>query len=289
MKIRRIISRNTKESVNDISFITRVCRALLVGLLFVSGPYSTSASQIENDLLLFLPSLIAATNPQNSQTPQFSINNGVVKFKPTDSEADIKSSGAASVTIGDLVVYIGTQQKTSINQDPIIIAFDRSSSAQRWVATNHEATGADGRGVSLLWSGTKLYASYTVDGTQGQASKDFRRVSQGAAQTWLRSYGSGGGPKVSVVAELDPNTGSLKNAVYISAVLSNAKSNTLLVNDMRTNSLGNLIVNADSFFAPRAISGQALDRRNTGPSPFSYSLELAPDLSGAISALSSDY
>lgn len=242
-----------------------------------------------DDLLLLIPSVIAKLENARPTEAQFSINDGVKKFTSSDSEVDLVARNVAFIKIGSQTIYIGTQQKSSINQDPILRSFDNVHPGNEWLNTSLEVTGADGRGVSLFWTGQQLYATFTVDGTQGQPSDDFRRVSQGAQQSWLRSYGFGGGPTISVVALIDPQTGLLLKAVYLSAVLSSGKSNTLLVNNMRVNALNNLEVTADSFFAPRSVRGTALPRLNNGPSPFNYVLELAPDLSTAIRAASDNY
>jgi hypothetical protein len=211
------------------------------------------------------------------------VQTSVRKFSPTDDEATIAATGTASIRIGTQTIYIGTQQVTSINQNPIIASFDSSNPANQWVKTNYEVTGADGRGYGLFWSGTNLYAVFSVDGTQGTPDQDFRRVSGGAVQSWLRSYGVGGGPKAAVIAHLDPKTGEMTEAAYLTALLSNGKSNSLEITAVSQNSAGNLVISANSWFAPRRPDGTAMTQTVPGSSPFSYTVEMAPDLRSVVS------
>ncbi|NEQ51935.1 MAG: DUF4114 domain-containing protein [Leptolyngbya sp. SIO3F4] len=208
------------------------------------------------------------------------ISDNVVKFDANDTEADIQASGAQQITIGDQRIYIGTNQVSGNNQNPIIASFG----SQNWVGTDYEITGADGRGLGLVWTGTALYAVFTVDGTQGSPSEDFRRKSQDATTAWLRSYGQGGGPKASVIGQIDPATGELLAAAYLTAILSSGNSNTLTVTDIGTNNDGNLVVQAESFFSPRRPDGTAMTQVDTQvSSPFAYTVELTPDLQRVLS------
>lgn len=216
-------------------------------------------------------------------SPALSISQNTVKFSSSSSEQAIAATGAARITIGTQTIYIGTQQFSSINQNPIIASFDSSNPANRWTVTNYETTGADGRGYGLYWSGTNLYAIFSVDGTQGNSSQDFRRASSGATQGWLRSYGQGGGPKVSVIARIDPRTGNMLEAAYLSAVLSSGNSNSLTIERVSTNSAGNLVINAKSFFSPRRPNGQAMTQTVSASSPFDYTVEITANLRTVVS------
>jgi RTX calcium-binding nonapeptide repeat (4 copies) len=211
-----------------------------------------------------------------------SISSSTIKFGSGDSQSAIASSGAAKITIGTQTIYIGTQQVTSTNQNPIIASFDSSNSSNNWVKTNYEMTGADGRGYGLFWSGTNLYAVFSVDGTQGSSSEDFRRVSGDATQSWLRSYGQGGGAKVSVLAKLNPATGEMTDAVYLSAILSSGDSNSLSITDLSVNSSGNVVVSAQSYFSPRNPDGSAMTQVTTASSPFDYTVVITPDLTTVV-------
>jgi hypothetical protein len=211
------------------------------------------------------------------------VNSGTAKFSPSDSEGAIAATGAARLKLGTQTIYIGTQQVSSNNQDPIVISFDSSNPTNRWTQTSYEVTGTDGRGYGLFWSGSSLYGVFSVDGTQGTPDQDFRRVSGRATQSWLRSYGSGGGAKVAVLAKLNSATGEMTEAVYLSAILSSGKTNSLAIANLAVNAAGNLVINAQSYYAPRRPDGTAMTQVTSGSSPFGYVLEITPDLKTVIS------
>ncbi|MDX2215820.1 MAG: Calx-beta domain-containing protein [Oculatellaceae cyanobacterium bins.114] len=205
-----------------------------------------------------------------------------VKFGSGDSQATIAARGGARITIGTQTIYIGTQQVTSINQNPIIRSFDSANPANNWTRTDYEVTGADGRGYGLFWDGTNLYGVFSVDGTQGTSSQDFRRASSGATQNWLRSYGAGGGAKAAVLARIDPRTGAMSTAAYLTANNS-GRSNSVAVTGLSVGANGNLVVQAKSWFSPRRPDGSAMTQVTPGGSPFDYTLEMTRDLRTVVS------
>lgn len=211
------------------------------------------------------------------------ISSDTFKFAPSDSEEAIAATGAPSITIGTQTIYIGTWQESSNNQDPIIASFDKANSNNNWIRTDYESTGADGRGYGLFWDGDDLYAAFSTDGTQGSSSEDFRRAAADAQQSWLRSYGSGGGAKIGVVAKLDETAGEMTDAAFLSSVLSSGNSNSLVITDLSVNNTGNLVVEADSWFSPRNPDGSPMTPVGSGSSPFDYTIEITPDLSKVVS------
>ena len=191
------------------------------------------------------------------------------------------ATGAVKLTLGSQRIYIGTSQVTAKNQNPLIVSFDDQVPGNNWSRNDYEVTGADGRGYGLSWDGQNLYALFTVDGTQGQPSEDFRRASSGAITGWLKTYGVGGGPKVTVIARLDPKTGLMQEAAYLSAINS-GKSNSLVVTGVTVNASGNLEILANSWFAPRRPDGKPLTRVTTAGSPFAYTIEITRDLKRVV-------
>jgi hypothetical protein len=160
-----------------------------------------------------------------SQTNLVSSIGSNVTFSCKDSEATIRAKNGPRVTFGSSTIYIGYQQVSSINQDPRMVRFDNG--VRTWCKTDYDTTGADGRGYGLLWNGSSiLYAAFSTDGTQGTSSQDFRRF---ATNGWLTTYGRGGGRKVAILARIDPKTGNVLNATFLSALLSNGESNSLAV------------------------------------------------------------
>ncbi|NEQ31243.1 MAG: DUF4114 domain-containing protein [Leptolyngbya sp. SIO4C5] len=212
-----------------------------------------------------------------------SFADSLVKFDPAFSETAIAALNGSQISLGDKTIYIGTQQVGANNQNPIISLFDSANPLNNWTRTDYEVTGTDGRGIGLAWTGSDLYGIFTVDGTQGSASEDFRRASQDAQQIWLRSYGQGGGAKVSVIGRLDLATGELLDAAYLSALLNSGNSNTLVANNIAVNSAGNLVVSADSFFSPRRPDGSQMQQLTTSDSPFAYTVEILPNLKQVVS------
>ncbi|VEP12271.1 conserved exported hypothetical protein [Hyella patelloides LEGE 07179] len=222
----------------------------------------------------------------------FGINNDVKKFTATDNEDTLISDGVAVVSNGNTNVYIGTNQVNNNNQDPILTSF--TNGTRDWVFTDIETTGADARGIALLWDGNNdLYAAFTTDGTQGDASNDFRRFTTNG---WLNSYGQGGGAKATVLLKIeldrinssDPNniTGVINNGTFVSALLSNGKTNTLVPTNMSFSGT-ELVLEAQSFFAPRNTDAERMTQTTSGiSSPFDYTITFNDSLTQANSAIS---
>lgn len=207
--------------------------------------------------------------------PQSSVGRGVA-FKCSDSEATIKAKAGPSLTFGKTSIYIGYQQVSSINKDPRIIRFDNG--VRVWCRSDYETTGDDGTGYGLLWdSENVLYGVFSSTGSQ--TGNDFRRF---ATNGWLTSYGSGGGPKVAVLARINITNGDVNYATFISAKKpSDGKTNSLVVKGLSWTGTS-VIVQADSYFSPRRTDKTSMNC--SGSSPFSYRLEIANDLRRALSA-----
>ena len=238
-----------------------------------------SLDDIANPLIVEEPDIIL--NPASVS----SFTGSGVNFSGANiaNESDIQALGGPSITIDSQTIYIGYRQVSPNNQNPILVSFDSQNSDNNWVRTDYEVTGADSRGYGLFWSDSDLYAVFSIDGAQGTSSEDFRRASRDATQSWLRSYGSGGGAKISVIARIDPTTGELLDAAHLSALLSSGRSNTLVINDISVNASNNLVIQAQSFFSPRRPDGSALTQIGSGSSPFDYTVEITPDLTRVVS------
>ena len=208
-----------------------------------------------------------------------SLNENTVKFGPSTSEANLRSLGAASITFGNTTIYIGTFQESSNNQDPIVTSF--TNGIRDWTQY-YDTSAIDGRGVGLLWDGVSqnLYGVFTADGGS-QGVNTFGQATQGG---WLSGYGSGGGPKVSVLLKLDPTTGGSQAGTFIRAKLSNGRTNTLTPADL--DFINNEVVFfGDSFFTPLDVNGQRFSTQNPAfNSPFDYRVVLNADLSQATRA-----
>lgn len=212
----------------------------------------------------------------------FAINNDIKKFTATDDESTLIDNDVAVVSNDNTNIYIGTNQVSNDNQDPILTSF--TNGTRDWTTTDIETTGADSRGIALLWDGNnELYAAFTTDGTQGSVSEDFRRFTNNG---WLTTYGQGGGAKATVLLKIDPNTGMgiVDNGTFVSALLSNGNTNTLVPTNMSFSGT-NIILEADSFFNPRRISKDKMVQTTSGNSPFDYTITFDNSLTQANSAI----
>lgn len=211
------------------------------------------------------------------------VNSSVVKFTPEDNQETLEEKGAAQVSVGDSTIYIGTEQVSANNQNPIITRF--TNGERDWVVNNYETGSPDGRGVGLLWDGEmELYAAFTVDGG-GSGISAFTR------EGWLNSYGTGGGAKVTALVKLDPETGRQGSDVaqgtgtFVSALLSNGNVNTLTPTDLSFQG-ENIVLDSESFFSPRRTTKERMEQTIAQDSPFPYQITFEPDLSTAITAVS---
>lgn len=212
----------------------------------------------------------------------FAINNDIKKFTATDDESALIDNDVAVVSNNNTNIYIGTNQVSNNNQDPILTSF--TNGMRDWTTTDIETTGADSRGIALLWDGNnELYAAFTTDGTQGSVNEDFRRFTNDG---WLKTYGQGGGAKATVLLKIDPNTGMgiVGNGTFVSALLSNGNTNTLVPTNMSFSGT-NIILEADSFFNPRRIAKDKMVQTTSGDSPFDYTITFNNSLTQANSAI----
>lgn len=199
----------------------------------------------------------------------------------SDTEADLRARGAIGITTGSTTFYAGFTQVAATNQNPVLARFDNGQ--QTWCRDDYETTRDDSRGYGLVWDGgDRLYAAFSVTGTQGTPDQDFRRF---ATTGWLNSYGLGGGPQVAVIAQVDPNTGNITTASFLSALQSNGTSNTLRVTELALQDNG-LFVRAESAFSPRRSDRTAFSCQD-GLSGFDYRVTFTDDL-GSVTTATAD-
>ena len=193
-----------------------------------------------------------------------------VTISCAEDEATIAARGGPRASLGGATVYVGYQQVSSNNQNPIVVQF--SGGERQWCRTDYEQTGVDGTAYGVFWDAEGLYVIFSVDG----GSYDFNF---GASNGWLSSYGAGGGPKIAVISQLDPATGDPLHGTFLSAVLSNGKTNSLVARDICR--VGDEIrVLADSWYAPRHLDGRRIESCE-GSSPLDYAIAFSLDLTTA--------
>jgi hypothetical protein len=122
----------------------------------------------------------------------------------------------------------GFDQVSSNNQNPYVQKRDGNGN-ELW-RYNYETTGVDGRGVIVAIDGQdRPWVIFTVDG--GSNDTDYitrlRTDPDAFNGVYANSYGTGGGPKVSVIARLDPETGTIMRATFVTARLTSGNTNTL--------------------------------------------------------------
>ena len=123
------------------------------------------------------------------------------------------------VTVDNVTIYVGYEQVSGENQDPLVARYD---DGQLVWCRHHEQQGPDGRAVGITWDGSEMaYVVYTIvgggSGLEGQGG-------------WLPSYApgaiSGGGPRVSYVGRVRATDGELLSGTFIIAVKSDHTVNT---------------------------------------------------------------
>ena len=212
--------------------------------------------------------------PALAETVNSSIKNAVT-FSCNDSEATIKAKNGPRVVNGSTSFYIGYQQLSN-NKNPVTIRFNNG--IKTWCRTDYETTNDDGTGYGLYWNGSDvLYGIYSSTGSQ--TGNDFRRFASGR---WLTSYGSGGGPKVAVIARINPANGEVSYATFLSAKKAdNGQTNCLVVNNLSWNG-ANLTVQAKSWWTPRRANTNSMSC--SGSSPYPYTVIFTGDLRTVTSA-----
>jgi len=204
------------------------------------------------------------------------LNTETVKFTSNTPESELIDRNTAKISFGNTTIYIGTNQVSANNQDPIVTSF--TNGIRDWTQS-YDSTPVDGRGVGLLWDeGTEsLYGVFTADG----GSSGFGAATQGG---WLQGYGQGGGPVASVLLKLNPESGAVEAGTYIRATLSSGRTNTVRPTGLDFVN-GEVVFLGDSFFVPLDKNGVPFENRDeTLGSPFDYRVVLTADLSQATSA-----
>jgi len=131
---------------------------------------------------------------------------------------------------------VGFDQASGNNQNPFVIKKD-SQGNQVWKVT-HENTGVDGRGVLLaIDSNDNPWVVFTVDGGSNDGGYITKKQVDANAFSgvFMNSYGSGGGPKASVIALLDPANGNIKKGTFMAARLTSGNTNTLNITQIGFN------------------------------------------------------
>ena len=152
-------------------------------------------------------------------------SNGGKNGPPAD--AQLTSTTIATDSKG-FKYTIGFDQASSINQNPFLLKEDPDGN-RVWRIT-HESTGVDGRGVWVAIDNNDIpWAVFSVDG--GSNSNEYitqKHVEPNAfSSVFANSYGRGGGPKVAILAQINPENGNIAKGTFVTARLTNGRTNTL--------------------------------------------------------------
>jgi hypothetical protein len=123
---------------------------------------------------------------------------------------------------------VGFEQVSSNNQDPYVEK--QNSEGTRLWRLHHDETPVDGRAIAVaLDDEDRPYVVFTTDGGSNDDDRFQRHHAESGAfaDAPFGSYGSGGGPKVSIVARLDAETGDIERGTFLRAQLTNENTNTL--------------------------------------------------------------
>ncbi|GAB4516030.1 MAG: hypothetical protein OHK0046_20550 [Anaerolineae bacterium] len=198
-------------------------------------------------------------------------------FSCNTPEAQILANGVPYVNSGSTTFYIGYQQVSSTNQDPIVARYDNG--IRVWCRTDYETSAVNHQGYGIVWDGSgHLYAVFSTEGSITY-NQDFSRFT---GEGWLEAYGRGTG-RAAVITRLDPVTGDVLAATYHSAVLTNGNTNALTVTEITLTPTSSVVVRARSESFPREINGT---RMVCTGRPYNYTIEFNEDLTAALGAVS---
>jgi hypothetical protein len=169
-----------------------------------------------------------------------------------------------SVTAGNFVYHAGYSQITSTNQDAYV--YRTMGGILDW-CYYYDTSPADTRGEALLVHQNSIFVAFTTDG--GNATF---KASEDAIQ---KSYGTGGGPKVSFLARLD-ELGSFQRGTFLAARLNDGKVNTLTPRSLTSSSSGILFEGNTAFDG--GVANDSLDKGNSCASGNIRRIEMNTDL-----------
>ena len=121
-----------------------------------------------------------------------------------------------SVTVGNDRYTVGYAQVSSNNQDAYAL---KETNGQIVWSKYYDKSVDDARGVTVNIQGGNLVMAFSCTG----GNTDYKATT-GSFQT---SYGSGGGPKITFLAKINPANGDIQAATFVGCKLDDGKTNTL--------------------------------------------------------------
>lgn len=143
-------------------------------------------------------------------------------------------SATTSVTDQQGNTYtVSYRQASSDNQNPVVEK-KNAQSTQIW-KKEYESVAVDGRAILIILEENNIpWVVFSQDG--GDTSENSitkKEVESGAfSGVYSNSYQSGGGPKVNVLARLNPETGKITKGTFLIAKLDNGRTNGFGINKL---------------------------------------------------------
>jgi hypothetical protein len=165
----------------------------------------------ENQTRFFLATIFRQNQARNQ-----TLNNPPENFASSTC-AGITTTNSSSV--GNSVYTVGYRQVSGDNQDAYVKKV--TNQIEAWRKTDYDTSPDDSRGEAVISNASNLFVAFSITGGN-TGLRDF--VSSDAVQ---KSYGVGGGPKVTFLARIDPNNGNILRGTFLGARLDNGRVNTL--------------------------------------------------------------
>ncbi len=155
------------------------------------------------------------------------------------SKVSVNSTFDLAIDNSNICYVTGFDQVSSSNQDGFLAAF-ASTGGNLW-RVSHGTSTADERGVLVSTNNSgALYAVFTADGGSTNLT-----IPTAAYQS---SYGSGGGAKISYIAQINPSLGTVDRATFFRATNSSGNTNTLIINSLQVLPDGKVVAFGNNAF-----------------------------------------
>lgn len=168
----------------------------------------------------FILGLVACQNEDPSPEPN----------QPTNPSEAQGLSASTEVTDSQGNRYeVGFNQGNN-NQNPFVVK--KNANGNEIWRHIYESTGVDGRATLVsLGANDQPWVVFTMDGGSNDGGYITRKhvESDAFSGVYMNSYGRGGGPKVSIITQLDPNSGKIIKGSFITARLNSGNTNSLSI------------------------------------------------------------
>ena len=197
---------------------------------------------LKRSIFLFVLMIFAQNCSSDDNTSSENLEN------PNVDNIDFTSATTATDSNGN-IYEVGFNQVSDINQDPFVIK--KNSSGDIIWSITHESSEVDGRAkIIFIDNNDTPWIIFTVVGGSNNTYITTSEVENGAfTNVYQSNYGTGGGPKVSILAKLNPNSGKIQKATFLIAKKNDGKTNGFNVQEVGISN-GNIVLLADTVAWP---------------------------------------